>query len=114
MRDSLGSVTIPVNTREELWTQYQATPMPPHIGDTIDGVRLGDVDDEVQDVLSSWSVGPKMPLSKVASLGRAAADLERVLPKINDHQTQRYFSLVRALARSALDSIAAGELDAEK
>ncbi|MGH7549048.1 MAG: hypothetical protein ACREMM_12900 [Gemmatimonadales bacterium] len=97
----------PMNTREELWADYQRQSRPPNIGDTISGVSLGEVDDDVQDVLGSW--GPQLDARRVARLGRAAADLERVLPLIAPQETREYFALVSALARAALDAIAEGE-----
>ena len=101
-----------MNTLERLLAQYQVTPRPPDIGDSIAGVSLGDVDDDVQDVLGSWGIGADLGLWKLARLGRAAADLERALPLIHREETREYFTLVRALARSALDCIADGNFDA--
>ncbi len=100
-----------MNTREELWVEYQRRPRPPNLGDTINGVSLGEVDDEVQDVLGSWGMGAELGLWRVARLGRAVADLERVLPLIAPEETRQYFTLVGALGRAALDSLAEGEFD---
>lgn len=98
-----------MNTREELWAEYQRRPRPPNIGDTINGVSLGEVDDDVQDVVGSWAMGADLGVWRVARLGRAVADLERILPLIAPEETRRYFALVSVLGRSALDSLAQGE-----
>ena len=103
-----------MNTVEKLWTQYQVMPRPATIGDTIAGVSLGQLDDDVQDVMSSWGMGPDLGLWRVAQLGRAAADLERILPLIEHEETREYFTLLRALARAALNAIADRELEAPK
>jgi hypothetical protein len=100
-----------MNTREELWAEYQRLPRPPNIGDTINGVSLGEVDDDVQDVLGSWGMGADLGMSRVATLGLAVANLERILPLIAPEETRQYFALVSALGRSALDSLAQGEFD---
>ncbi len=102
--------SISMTTREELWAEYQRRPRPPNIGDIIDGVSLGEVDDDVQDVLGSWEMGADLGVWKVAALGRAVANLERILPLIAPEETRQYFALVSALGRSALDSLAQGEL----
>ena len=96
-----------MNTREKLWAEYQRRPRPPNIGDAIAGVSLGEMDDDVQDVLGSW--GPQLDAWRVARLGRAVANLERVLPLITPPETRQYFDLVSALGRAALEAIANGE-----
>ena len=97
---------------EQLWAEYGRRPRPPDIGDTVDGARLGQLDDDVQDVLGSLGMGPDLGLWRVAKLGRALAEIERVLPKIESVKTREYFSHVVVLSRAALDSIAQGDLDA--
>jgi len=100
-----------MNTREELWAEYQRRPRPPNIADTISGVSLGEVDDDVQDVLGSWGMGAELGVSRIAKLGQAIANLERVLPLIRPEETRQYFALVSALGHAALESIAQGEFD---
>ena len=101
-----------MHSREELWAEYQRRPRPPNVGDTIQGVSLGEVDDDVQDVLGSW--GPQLDAWRVARLGRAVANLEAILPLITPGETREYFLLVGALGRSALEAIADGEFVGRK
>jgi hypothetical protein len=99
MRDSLGSVTTHVErSREELWAEYQRRPRPPNIGDTIAGVSLGDVDDDIQDVLGSWEMGAGIGLWRIARIGLAVANLERVMPLIPSGEGREYFALGAAAA----------------
>ncbi|MFL5605136.1 MAG: hypothetical protein ACJ8AD_01700, partial [Gemmatimonadaceae bacterium] len=79
------------------------------IGDVVDGVSLGQIDDEIQDVVGSY-VGMRGDTSawQAARLGLALAELTRVLPTIRPVATQAYFQRLAELARQALASIAEG------
>lgn len=93
-------------TLEALWAEYARCPRPMHIGATISGVRLGELDDEIQDVIGSWGMGPELGLGRVARLGLAVADAERVLPAIPPGENRAYVALLAALGRAALASLA--------
>ncbi len=102
-----------MTTLDALWAEYARRPRPPQLGATVDGVRLGEVDDEIQDVITSnFGMGVDSGLWRVARLGLALADAERVLPAIPAGETREYFVLLVAVARAALESIVRGELEA--
>jgi hypothetical protein len=98
-------------TLEALWAEYSRRPRPVHIGATVDGVRLGELDDEIQDVIGSLGMGPDLGLGRVARLGLAVADAERVLPAIPPGEKREYVALLAALGRAALASLVRGELE---
>lgn len=93
-------------TFEALWAEYSCRPRPAHIGGTVDGVPLGELDNEIQDVISSWSMGPDLGLWRVARLGLAVADAERVLSATPAGENREYVALLAALGRAALTSLA--------
>ncbi len=100
-------------TLEALWAEYARRSRPAHIGAAIDGVRLGELDDEIQDVISSWGMGRDLGLSRVARLGLAVADAERVLPATAPGEEREYVALLAALGRAALVSLVRGVTERE-
>ena len=92
-------------TFDALWAEYARRPRPPHLGATIGGVRLGEVDDDIQDVVASMGMGPELGVSRVARLGLAVADAECVLPMLPQGETRDYFILLVAIGRAALTSL---------
>lgn len=93
-------------TLEALWAEYSRRPRPAQIGATIGGVRLGELEDEIQDVITSFGMGPEFGAWRVARLGLAVADAERVLPAIPPGEDREYVALLAALGRAALASLA--------
>ena len=76
----------------------------------VDGVRLGELDDEIQEIVRACSAqGPGVAPAAVARLGLALADLNRVLPKITPGAAHDYFVMVESLARGTLSALALKE-----
>ena len=91
---------------DDLWLQYGLRQRPGNCGDSVDSVRLGELDDEIQDVVGiHLGANPAVAPSQVARLGLALADLTRVLPKIEPGATHEYFVMVESLARAALTAV---------
>ena len=97
-------------TAEELWSRYGRDPRPANLGAVIGGVRIGDLDDEIQDVAGSYA-GLRRELGawRVARLGLALAQVEQLLPVIEPSATKAYFERLAELARATLAEIAIDE-----
>jgi hypothetical protein len=94
---------------EELWAVYGRERRPANIGDRVAGMLLGELDDEVQDIVSSYmgmGMGEEVDALRVARLGLALAEITRVLPEIQPTATREYFQRLADLARAALAAIA--------
>lgn len=92
---------------QDLWAQYSRDPRPANIGAVVDGVRIGDLDDEIQDVAGSYAgLRADLDAKRVARLGLALQTVTRLLPLLEPPATQRYFARLAALARSILAEIA--------
>jgi hypothetical protein len=97
-------------TFQDLWFAYGRTPRPPNIGARVDGVLIGDLDDEIQDVASSYAaLGSELDAWRVARLGLALAEVTRLLPSLEPEVTRAYFDLLARLARSTLVELAKRE-----
>lgn len=96
---------------DALWAEYSRRPRPPNIGDVVGGVCLGDLEDEVQDVITSFAMGPELGLMRMARLGLAVADAERIRPTMPTGEAREYVTLLAELGRAALQSVADGDLD---
>lgn len=93
-------------TFDELRETYERTPFPTNIGDTIAGVRLGELDADVQDVFDNWDLGAVLGLQRVARLGLALATTERVLLAIEPGEARDYVIMLEKVARAALKWLA--------
>ncbi|HTE45249.1 MAG TPA: hypothetical protein VK636_08420 [Gemmatimonadaceae bacterium] len=94
-------------TFSELWAAYGRDPRPANIGASINGVLIGELDDEVQDVAGSYAgLGADVGAWRAARLGLALERITRVLPLIEPENTRAYFERLASLARSALAEIA--------
>jgi hypothetical protein len=88
-----------------LWGNYCDGIRPRDAG-TVDGVRLGELDDEISAMVASYVGGAEgIAAPHAARLGLALADLTRVLPKIEHEATRRYFEMVESVARATLVAI---------
>ena len=97
-------------TFDELWGRYGRDRRPGNIGATIGGVAIGELDDEIQDVASSYAgLRREVGAWRVGRLGLALAELERLLPLVEPPATRAYCDRLAALARAALAEIATGE-----
>jgi hypothetical protein len=73
---------------------------------TIDGVRLGELDDDIHEIVRTYSeMGDRIAPAHVARLALALADLTRVLPQIMPAATHEYFVMVESLARGTLSAL---------
>lgn len=92
--------------------EYGRARRPANIGARVDGVLIGELDDTVQDVASSFAgMGSAVSSVRVAQLGLALADITRVLPSLEPEATRAYFDLGARVARATLASIAAAGSD---
>jgi hypothetical protein len=92
---------------QELWLEYGQTRRPANIGARVDGLLIGDLDDEVQGIASSFAaMGSEVGADRVARLGLALADITRVLPSLEPDATRAYFDLAARVARATLGEIA--------
>jgi hypothetical protein len=95
---------------QELWQEYGRDRRPANIGAVVNGVRIGDLDDEIQDVAGSFAgLGSAIDAARVARLGNALDQLMLVLPSIEPAETRSYFERLARLARAALAAIATHE-----
>jgi len=93
-------------TLDDLFGEYGRRRFPANIGDEVAGVRLGELDDEVQDVIGSYcGMGLEVGMWRVARLGLAYGDIMRVLPHILQEDTRTYFVWLADLARAGLESM---------
>ena len=96
-----------MSTFDELWVAYSRDLRPDNIGSQVGGVRLGDLDDEIQDVAGSYAgLRQEVGAWRVARLGLALDQLGRILPSIEPPRTKAYFERLALLARAALGEIA--------
>ena len=93
-------------TLDELSGEYGRRRFPANIGDEVAGIRLGELDDEVQDVIGSCAgMGLEVGIWRVARLGVAYGEIMRVMPHIASEETQAYFIWLADLARAGLESM---------
>ena len=93
-------------TLDELSREYGRRRFPANIGDEVAGIRLGELDDDVQDIIGSYcGMGLEVRIWRVASLGLAYGDIMRVLPHIAPDDTRTYFVWLAELARAGLESM---------
>jgi hypothetical protein len=86
------------------WFAYGNTPRPARIGDTLDGVRLGELEDEMQDVISSYFAGDgSLDVERRDRLALAQAATQRILPSVPDDPTRTYLASLARLAGKVLD-----------
>ena len=91
---------------DELWTAYARDRRPGNLGARVNGISIGDVDDEVQDVAGSYAgLRSGVSAARAARLGLALGDIERVLPLLEPPETKAYFERMASLARAALVEI---------
>jgi len=97
-------------TFNELWSRYGRDRRPANIGATAGGVAIGELDNEIQDVASSYA-GLRRDVGawRVARLGLALASVERILPLVEPPATKAYFVRLAELARATLAEIATDE-----
>ena len=94
-------------TFDELWAAYATDRWPDNIGDALDGVLLGELDDEVQDVASTYAaLGPELEAWRVARLGLALKGITQALPQLEPRATREYFERLATLAQVVLGEIA--------
>jgi len=99
---------------QELWLEYGRARRPANIGARVDGLLIGELDDTVQDVASSFAgMGSAVGSARVAQLGLALADITRVLPSLQPEATRAYFDLASRVARATLAAIAAAGPDSQ-
>jgi hypothetical protein len=92
---------------QELWLEYGRARRPANIGARVDGVLIGDLDDTVQDVATSFAaMGSAIDSARVARLGLAFADITRLLASLEPEATRAYFDLAAQVARATLADIA--------
>src|SRR5688572_19038243 len=92
---------------EELWNAYGRDRRPDNIGAIVDGIRLGELDDDIQDVVSSYAgLGAGISVYQVAKLSVALARTIRVLPSITPVETRAYFERLATLAEAVLAELA--------
>jgi hypothetical protein len=92
---------------QDLWLVYGRTSRPANIGARVDGVLIGDLDEQVQDIAASFAaMGSAVSSARVARLGLALADIMRVLPSLEPEATRAYFDLAAQVARATLVEIA--------
>jgi hypothetical protein len=97
-------------TFDDLWFAYGRDPRPANIGAMVDGVRIGDLDDEIQDVAGSYAgLRGDLGTSRVARLALALEAVTRLLPTIEPIETRRYFERLTLLGHAALVEIADAE-----
>ncbi len=91
---------------QELFAEYNRRPFPANIGDEISGIRLGELNDEVQSIIGSYlGMGLDIGSWRVARLGLVYGDIMRMLPEIAQDDTREYFTWLAALAHAALESM---------
>jgi hypothetical protein len=91
---------------ETLWAAYGRRARPADIGARVMGVLLGDLDDEVQDVVGSYAgMRADAGMPRAARLGLAYGEIRRVLPGIERAETRIYFEHLAELANAALESM---------
>ena len=96
---------------DDLWTQFAELPWPPDIGDTVLGVRIGELDDDVLAILSAYrGMGADLGQWRVAELGLAHAELTRIIPQLASPGMKEYVSRLADLARAALEEMARGDV----
>ena len=95
---------------DDVWSQFAHAPWPPDIGDTVLGVRIGELDDDVFAVLSSYQgMGADLGQWRVAELGLALAELVRIMPQLTSPELKRYVTQLADVARAALEEMARGD-----
>jgi hypothetical protein len=94
-------------TFQDLWFRYGHDRRPANIGAVINGVRIGDIDDEIQDVAGSFA-GLRTDIDpvRVARLGLALETLTLLLPSLEPPETRAYFERLAQLGRAVLAEIA--------
>ena len=96
---------------DDAWTEFMHVPWPPDIGDTVLGVRIGELDDDVLGTLSSYqALGADFPPSRIAQLGLTLAELVRIIPGLASPQMRAYVTQLADLARACLEDMAQYEL----
>jgi hypothetical protein len=96
---------------DDVWTEFADLPWPPDIGDTVLGVRIGELDDDVLATLSAYrAMGADLGQWRVAELGLAHAELTRILPQLPSPALKSYVTQLADLARAALEEMARGEV----
>ena len=94
----------------KLWTEYGNRALPADIGQEVAGHKIGDLDDEAQDAISSYfGMGANLGSDKIARLGLALLRIEQVLPHLVRRDTHDYFMRLAELSRLVLESIASGK-----
>jgi hypothetical protein len=93
-------------TFDQLRDEYDRRAVPANIGDTVEGVRLGELDADVQDVLDNWDLGPVLGLQRVARLGLGLATAECLLLAMEPGETRDYVAFLSEVASAALSWIA--------
>ena len=98
-------------TFNEAWAAYSRDARPANIGGEVNGVRIGALDDEVQDIAGSYAgLREDVGSWRVARLGLALDQLGRILPAIEPAATRAYFERLAVLARAALAELADPEV----
>ena len=86
------------------WSTYGNTLRPARIGDALDGVRLGELEDEMQDVISSYFGNDgTLDIVRRDRLALAHAATQRVLPSVPDVPTRTYLASLANLAGRVLE-----------
>ncbi len=94
---------------EVVWSAFAHVPWPPNIGDTVVGVRIGELDDDVLGILSSYrAMGADIGPWRIAELGLALAELERIVPQLASPELKGYVTQLADVARAALEEMAGG------
>jgi hypothetical protein len=96
---------------DEVWAEFAHVPWPADIGDTVLGVRIGELDDDVLAVLSSYrGMGADLGQWRVAELGLALGELVRIVPNVASPELRRYVTQLADVARAALEDMARGDV----
>ncbi len=91
---------------QNLWFEYSRDRRPTNIGDVVNGIRIGDLDDEIQDVAGSFAgLGADIDAVPVARLGLALERVTGLLPSLEPADTRAHFDRLTRLARAALVEI---------
>ena len=95
---------------DDMLSDFIDLPWPPDIGDTVLGVRVGELDDDVLAVISSYrAMGADIGQWRVAELGLALAELVRIVPQVASPDLRDYVTRLADVARAALEEMARGD-----